>query len=275
MELDTGVYSLTQLKNRGMLPAQIAKAVAMGYLIRLQRGWFAAPHAHPAVVQARRAGFSIGCVTGCELYGLWTPYQAKVHVLRSPGSHANSVEGMEVHPVTRPCRSAVAPLKDCLGQVLRRHDAETGLIVLESAVERRRITPSDARMLIADAPVRQRDLLRHFSPSAQSGSETRVRLMFQQRRIPVRAQVGIPGVGRVDLLVGKSLIVECDSHSHHSSVQDQTEDRRRDLAAIESGFQTLRLSFHQIWYDWTKTQRSILSSMRDKAYLRPPLRPHL
>ena len=36
-------------------------------------------------------------------------------------------------------------------------------------------------------------------------------MWLQQVRVQVRPQVQIPGVGRVDLVVGNSLIVECDT----------------------------------------------------------------
>ncbi len=105
---------------------------------------------------------------------------------------------------------------------------------------------------------------------AESGSETRVRLFLQQLNIPVAAQAVIDGVGRVDLLVGNNLIIECDSDEHHRSKEAHHKDRTRDLAARDLGYQTIRLSYRQIWFDWDATRESLLTTIRTRRHLRGP-----
>lgn len=105
------------------------------------------------------------------------------------------------------------------------------LIVTESAVNLGLIGEPAARDLLGSAPAAKRASLTHFMLGAGSGSETRVRLFLQQRRFTVRPQVFIPGVGRVDLLVGESLIIECDSEQHHAAGARYRMDRVRDLAS--------------------------------------------
>lgn len=140
-------------------------------------------------------------------------------------------------------------------------------MVLESATNLGLITRASAEQHIGLASLRMQRTLSFFDPSAGSGSETRVRLFLQQHRFPVRSQVAIDGVGHVDLLVGRSLIVECDSASHHS---DHREDRRRDLAARELGYSTLRLSYSQVHRTWSRTSEKLLHLLRTQRHLAGP-----
>ena len=94
-----------------------------------------------------------------------------------------------------------------------------------------------------------------------------MRLFFVKRGIPVQAQAEIAGVGLVDLLVGDRLIVECDSQAHHGETNYEN-DRRRDLAARDLGFTTLRLSYQQIWKHWPATQQSLIHEIRARRHLR-------
>ena len=141
-------------------------------------------------------------------------------------------------------------------------------MVLESAVNGGRLHAAEARAMISAATQRNRRVLDFFDPAAESGSETRVRLFLRRHRFPVQSQVLIPGVGRVDLLVGRSLILECDSVAHHS---DPTADRRRDLDSYALGFDTRRLSYEQVHVSWNSTQQALLSQLRSGHHLRPAL----
>ncbi|MFJ4158821.1 DUF559 domain-containing protein [Microbacterium testaceum] len=93
--------------------------------------------------------------------------------------------------------------------------------------------------------------------SAESGPETIVRLMLRSLGLRWEAQVRIPLVGRVDFVVAKWLIIECDSKAHHSSWDAQREDRRRDRAAAAAGYGTLRLLAEDILYRPDTVQAAI------------------
>lgn len=140
-------------------------------------------------------------------------------------------------------------------------------MVLESAVNKAMLTSEAAETLIREAPVHKQRTLKFFDGDAGSGSETRVRLFLQQHRFHVQSQQQIVGVGAVDLLVGRALIIECDSAGHHS---DHREDRRRDLAARELGYSTLRLSYSQVHRTWSKTSAKLLRILRTGEHLIAP-----
>lgn len=140
-------------------------------------------------------------------------------------------------------------------------------MVLESSLNLKKVTPAAARRILEEGAGQKRRLLSHLDLGAGSGSETRVRFFLQKRRFPVRSQVFLPEVGYVDLLVGRSLVVECDSHAHHS---DPENDRRRDMAARRSGYTVIRLSYAHIHVTWDRTQEFLLQVLRSRRHLRSP-----
>ncbi|MHA6512587.1 endonuclease domain-containing protein [Tessaracoccus sp. Z1128] len=261
--------SKAHLTTLGYDSARIELAIADGGLRKVSRGWFATPQAHQWELEALAAGARVGCLSGCQVHGLWTPQHAEAHFIIGMGSASL---GSTWHRSPRRLPGiGLFPLSECLAQVIRHHTPEEALMVLESAVHKAMLSSDDAQSLIRGASVHKQRTLQFFDGEAGSGSETRVRLFLQQHRFAVRSQHQIAGVGAVDLLVGRSLIIECDSAAHHT---DHREDRRRDLAARELGYSTLRLSYSQIHKTWSKTSAKLLRILRTGEHLTPtsPLR---
>lgn len=266
--MTSGVISLAGLINLGWSRQEVTEAVATGALTRIKRGWFARPTAHSWAVEAIRHGGRLGCLSACRLYGIWTPYHTVPHiVVRRNADHKRAHWHRQAGPLPE---AALFPLQDCLAQAIRHHTPEESLSVLESAVNQGRISPTQAQLLIAEAPGGKLRQLKFFDPRSESGSETKVRLWLQSHRFPVRTQVTIPGVGRVDFVVGTSLIIECDSREHHLY---SDEDFRRDMAARALGYTPIRLSYHQIHHEWERTAQYLLQLLRTRQHLRV-LRPH-
>jgi very-short-patch-repair endonuclease len=159
---------------------------------------------------------------------------------------------------------------ECLRQVLRYHGVETALIVLASACNLGLVSERTVAELIAECPAHQARQLARFDPRSESGSETRVRLFLVRRGYKVRPQAVIPGVGRVDLLVGESLIIECDSHAHHTGEASYRNDRRRDLSATADDYRVVRLAWEQCFLTWPTTTSLLLTHLHTRRYLRPP-----
>ncbi len=270
--LNFGVVPTRQLKAQGMSRLAIRAAMATGELTRVRRGWYARPAASLEAISAIQAGGRVGCVTGCRLHGLWSLPGDDVHVIVGAGCGQAPQTGIQFHPIAGPqFKQAVFPLLDCLAHVVHRHGVETVLVLLEDAVNKELVSRHTARKLLAAAPERTRAAARYFMPNSQSGSETRVRLFFQSRRVGVRPQVRIGGIGTVDLLVGKSLIIECDSQAHHTGEQ-HIDDLRRDLRARELGYDVLRLSHRQVWDTWEHTRRVLGGHIRRGDHIRLPRR---
>lgn len=95
-----------------------------------------------------------------------------------------------------------------------------------------------------------------------------MRNFLQSRQVSVQPQVFIPQLGRVDLLVGTSLIIECDSQEFHSQPLNVAEDRRRDQVALRLGYTVVRLSYRDVWFQWEKTQEYISNLLKKRVHRR-------
>lgn len=264
---DHGIRSIHELLG-SMSRKEIERRTSTGELIRVGRGWYALPFASDRVVRAIRAGGRLGCLSGCQFHRLWVPHHPGLHVAYGNGRRPSSTPGIHLHPAGKQWpTTAVWPVEDCIVQAARHHDVETALILVESALNKKLLSNVGAQDVIAQLPVKRRHDMRFLS-EAESGSETRVRLFFQQRNVPVLPQVWLEGIGRVDLVVGDRLLIECDSEEHHRSKEDYENDRRRDLAARLQGFEPIRLSYHQIWLDWDATRASLLRLLRARKHIR-------
>lgn len=262
----TGIASYRDLRKAGHSRREITEALETGAITRFARGWYASANADREAMKAIQLGGRLGCLSGCQRHGLWIPPNAGSHIVYGEGcTPARRRSSMHFADAPQP-KTAIWPLLDCLDHVVHRHSTETSLIVLESALNLKLVTRADVRRLLLPYLTRGDAIGRHLS-CAESGSETRVRLFLQQRQVRVRPQVAIAGVGRVDLLVGRSLIIECDSQAHHSGATDYENDRARDLAARDLGYDTMRLSYRQIWRQWPSTMESILRQVHRQEHL--------
>ncbi|HEV7624809.1 MAG TPA: DUF559 domain-containing protein [Amnibacterium sp.] len=82
---------------------------------------------------------------------------------------------------------------------------------------------------------------------------------MQQLGLLVEPQVEIAGVGRVDLLVERRLIVELDGREYHAGRFER--DRTRDAAAALRRYRTLRFTWAQVLFDWPSVQSAVLGAL--------------
>ena len=260
-----GVARRGDLPALGFTPWTLRAALERGELRRIVHGWYALPTAHPAVVRALTAGFRLTCVDAARLHGLWIPEGAVsepdvLHVHRA-GKGGSLPALMKRHaPRDRswPEPDAVASLPLALRHAVRCCDGETAAILLESAMERGLLTPSEVQQILDDSPHKCRSRIGPLSSASDSGTETRVVRWLRRRGFQVEQQVFVEGVGYVDAYVG-GLFLEIDGRGHHSDEGAFGRDRRRDLRALRHGLQVLRVSYGQVWNHWERTQRDILA----------------
>jgi len=261
-----------QLLENGWTRYAVREALARGLLRRLAHGWYDVGGCTADELSAAAAGGRLGCLTGLRDHGVWVPPTTHPHII-TPRWADPSVTGVH-HALPRGAAWSPGAMTynvvECLRQVLQHHDVETALIVLESACNLHLVSTSTVTNLIAECPSAQARQLARFDPRSESGTETRVRLFLVRRGYKVRPQVVIPGVGRVDLLVGESLIIECDSHAHHTGETNYRVDRSRDLNATASGYRVVRLTWEQTFLTWTTTQTLLLTHLRTRRYRRRP-----
>lgn len=238
----------------GMTTYPVRDAVESGRLRRLRYGWYAVDGAHPDVATAVSMGGCLGCVDALRLHGVWTPPEnSRLHVrLSRPKPGTQSCPSTQDIPIPSPVdhpRVAWASAQKCLG------DDALVVAVTDSALRLGFLDRHDLGTMASR-------LRGSVDARAESGTESLVRFRLQRHGIRVRPQVHIPGVGRVDMVVGDRLIIECDSVAHHTSLENYHKDRRRDRISLVKGFLVMRLSWEDVMFHWDEVEQDILALVR-------------
>lgn len=160
-----------------------------------------------------------------------------------------------------PLVDAIAQVADCVGD-------EAFFVALESAMRLRKLRRADLDRLrgrLSAARSRLVDLARW---DADSGLESLLRFRLRSRGLEIRSQVEVPGVGRVDVVIGDRLIVEVDGVVGHTG-SARHKDLLRDAVAAAHGFLTLRFDYALVVHDWPLVEAAILRIVEAGAHLRP------
>jgi len=107
---------------------------------------------------------------------------------------------------------------------------------------------ADLAALAQRSPRARRQMFDRLDPRAESGAEPLVRLALTRAGLSAVPRVRIPGVGRVDLLVGSRVIVEVDSVAWHDDDASRARDYRRDLMLFWLGYVVVRASWLQAMF---------------------------
>lgn len=274
-----GVLPALAFREAGLPESSLAVAVRHGHLIRVRRGWYATADAPRDVVRAVRVGGTLTAASVCRLHDLWLLDDALLHVrvpatasrLRSP-DEAGVPLNREAHAVCvhyRPARPADGrvglPARDGLAsgiaEMFRCAGTVPAMVALESALNRRLLTVQAVELIRELTPGWAGRALDLATPDSDSGLETIARLLLHRLRVRVRTQVSIPGVRRVDLLVGDRLVLELDGRAFHSG-EDFERDRAQDLELALRGYLVVRLSYRMVTSDWDRTHRAVAELVR-------------
>lgn len=260
-----GIVRTADLVCHGWSRQQIARKVSAGTWSRPTRGWIGDGSAELVVETAVRAGAAVSCVSALRRYGVWVPPDSTVHLRYSEhhlrnrtGETRSCAPAGRSLPVTRPVdglRLSVESAAGCL------RDEEL-IAVLDSVLNKRLVTTTDLRQWLRRYPRTVRRAAERCDRAAESGTESLVRVRLRSRRLEVRTQVTIDGVGRVDLLVGARLVIEVDSKEHHTSAAAYANDRARDRRLRTLGFTVVRLTYEEVMYRWAEVEQDILVMVR-------------
>lgn len=265
-----GVVNRRQLLGIGCTDSDIRRAVRTGALTRIRSGWYQGPAANDSVVRAVRAGGALSCVAALKVHGAWVPPGTDLHVRRSAyhrarrKGHGCRCPGRPREAVTRSVdelADAVVAATLCLG-------TEAAVAVLDSVLEQELMPLEELTVLLHRVPG-GRQLVELVDQRAQSGTETFSRLRLRSRKIKLRPQVQIGSIGRVDLLVGKRLVIEIDSRAHHTSPENYAKDRARDRQLVSLGYIVLRLTYKDVMDAWDTVLPDILAIIRQRRHSRP------
>ncbi len=266
--MNTGVFRWGQLC--ALAPrSEIDKAIRDGRLLKLRHGWYATPDADPETARAVSAGGVLSCASALAKFGVWTPPTDRTH-LRGNDAVAR------LHPTW--CRragrqpaeaGAVDDLTTSLQHAAKCLPSEDFVVVCDSVLNKRLVSPIELATLFTAASRRLHETLDRCDGRAESGTESMVRLRIARPNLRIRPQVNIVGVGRVDLLVGESLIIEVDGYAYHADPDTFENDRLRDLRAHALGYNVVRLTFQQVVYQWRLIEPLLMELIRRRVHLRP------
>jgi len=251
------------LIERGISRDRLERQARAGGIERLRRGWYATDDAHPDVVAAVRGGGALTCASALSALGVWTMPDSRLHVRLSRGSHRTGVDRLRIHWSDRPLSGfPMDSASDALRVMTGCVDMRAAVVAVDSILNTGLLTVGEVHEICAATP-RGRRILSLADRRSESGLETLARLALRCLRIGVIPQVPIPGVGRVDLLIGDRLVVELDGESWH----DFEADRARDRSLIVRGFVVIRVSYSQVMNGWPLVEEQILRLVRRREHL--------
>lgn len=266
-----GVASAAQLASAGCTRRMLASAVRDGLVLRLRRGWFALPSVPVAERAAVAAGGVLTCASALAARGVWVLAEGPLHVAVPPNAVRASSRGVLLHWREWPGCGAETSSRDGVRASVLHTVAclpeEEAVMALDSVLDKGLLRHDDLMELRMLAPVGRRRAFDLVVRGCQSGLETRIRLAAVRLGTRVRAQVEIPGVGRVDNVIGECLVVETDGRAFHSGSFQLEEDYRRTLALLARGFVVMRLSSHQVLHAWPETEASLVRLIRRRQHL--------
>lgn len=262
------IYTHLQLRAE-LSRREIGAAVTSGRLLKAGRH-YATPETDDAIVAALRRGARSTCLTAARHHGLWTPPGPGRHVYTRRG-RATSAAWIDhgyhhAWPEEDPVASPALLIEHAARCVEPLHVG----ILAESALHQDLLDEADLASIRRASPRRVQRVLDRANRLAESGTESKVRLHLELGRVPVQAQVEIEGVGRVDLLVGASWILECDSKAHHRDEKAYEIDRGRDFRAAGLGYRTSRLTYDMCFAGWDETVLWLAQMVATGDHLIPP-----
>lgn len=265
MPVSIDAMTRAELVSGGMTARGIRDAVAHGELIRARRNHYLPGDAPQSVVRAARVGGRLTCLSLLQELGVFVFANNALHVhvptyggrLASPRSRRRRLpprrwrrERIHWHALVRPedATTTCVGILDALAQALRCQAPRFAIASIDSALNKRLLSPADLDDLFAALPARYDVLKPLVDGRCESGPETLVRLMLRSLGVHAEPQVVFDGIGRVDFVVDGWLVIECDSREFHDSWKQQVDDRERDLRLAGRGYPTLRLLASDILY---------------------------
>lgn len=278
-QLNRTVMSRAELLALGASGASLTSAVRSAHLLRLRRDHYALPNVNRQIATAVRVGGRLTCTSALAEAGVFVHRSEFTHICmpplasrsRSPQSRfvplrLSERDGAELHWVEllepNGGSEAVVDIRDALFQSLHCQTAWESVATFDSALHLRLVSEADVDRIFTTAAVRFGVIRKQLDARAESGSESRLRLIVTDAGFGCDLQVKFPGIGRVDMVVEKRLVVEADSRVGHAGWEKQFSDRTRDLKLAHRGMMSLRPTRDHIFYSPELVRDAIESLLR-------------
>lgn len=243
----------------------LAAAVSVGTVVRPYRGCYALPEATRAQVLSAMMRARITCVTALEAWDvpLLGADVSDVHLavprdrgITSGDARWQSDVVLHRGPALTGVRAVDMPT--ALGHAARCADFSTLLVATDYLLKAGSISRS---ALDAVPGVVGKRLRAMASAEADSPPETLARLALIEAGYQPRQQVTFTNIGRVDLVVNDSAVIEVDGRAYHSNPAAFVRDRRRDRALTQLGYQVLRFAAVEVLADRAIVARDVTAAV--------------
>ncbi|MHA6512220.1 endonuclease domain-containing protein [Tessaracoccus sp. Z1128] len=265
-----GVVTRKELLAEGYSRRRIEAEERDGTLVRVDRSRYARPDANADVVEAARADATLTCVSALAAHGIWTMPSSGLHLRRL----GYGMRRRSLPPGARLCSSPAGPttqpldgIPASLGAAIRHHGPEEVVMALDSILHQRLYSRAELESMLLEYGKTAPLLLPRADSRTESALESIVRQRLRAAGLRPRLQVKVPGLGRVDLMIGR-LVIEVDGREYHTQDGSFEEDRRRDRVAASLGLVVIRITWHQVIAQWDEVLADVLSALRTRGLRR-------
>ncbi len=270
-----GLAATFELYADGHTRRELAEAVATNRVVRVRQGWYANPAVHPTLREASRIGGRTTCISGLALHGFWTVPSTDLHVAVARDAcrlRARTSAQLRLAELKRPgvrvhwgdhddgTPFLLQPIA-CLKHAIACQPAEVVTAAADSVLHKRPWLAAEWRELVASGHLIDRPWLDRIDGICESGIESIWWFWMRRLDLPIARQAHIPGVGRVDFLIGTRLVVEVDGFAYHSNPAQFEADRRRNALLSRLGYRVLRFSYLQVMESWPDVERAVLAAV--------------
>jgi very-short-patch-repair endonuclease len=271
-----GIAATHELLRDGHTSHQLTAAVRSGEVVRIRQGHYGCPELSQEEQQAVRVGGRLNALSAAHFLGIWSPTPLGLDVAVPPDARALRSpidKTVRLKALPRPgvavtwndprvlgTRSVLDPLF-CLDAIIRSQPAIVAFAAVESALHLGLVTKARWSRYVDSVPRRKRGRLGRVGHLSDSGGESLLKFHLLTLQLPFVQQLKVPGVGRVDFLIGECLVVEVDGAEFHTTREAFEEDRRRDALLSTLGYRVLRFSYNQINKRWPVVEAAILAAI--------------
>lgn len=263
-----GVARVRRVTDAGISRHRIDRAVARGDVLRVRKGWLAAPGADAHLVAVARAGVVLTCVTQARRLGLWVLDEDRPHVAAPPHAGCVTAGDSTVHwaipVVPRHPDALVDSIENVLALAAACQPFEAALAIWESALNQRLVSLEALRRLAL--PPAARWLCEQAVPWSDSGLESFVVPRLRWMKLPIRPQAWI-AERRVDFLIGDRLVLQIDG-GHHVGIQ-RGADIEHDAQLMLLGYHVIRVGYRQVVEGWQTVQDMIIRAVAQGLHRAP------
>lgn len=234
---------------QGVGDTALRNAVRRGEVLRPFRGTLCLPGTPPGIVAAASMRGQLCCISACDYWGLAQlsrpdtfhvlvptarhPQQSRLSQLHLRGVHR--AEQWQTDRLVQPIDQAIDHAAWCTTPLEQ-------LIIIDSALRRKRIDPRSELVLTKGSSRRMKWLKALASGLSASPAETVAHALLDGAGFDPRQQAEYDNVGHTDFRLGARHDLEVDSWEFHGDKDTFEEDRRRDRELFAQGRLPIRVT---------------------------------